>query len=145
MKKLVLSVSFLAVMAAGLISVRANASPEIFGRFLGQQVLGSTRLSYGSDVDTVMTETCARGMAVDAIKIRVGKNDANIDFIFITLNNGQSYRLPVRQHFSRGSESVWFTLGGLRCIRSFTVYGDTRGLPVFKKAKVKLIGNAYSI
>lgn len=112
--------------------------------YLGSQVLGTTRLSYGRDLDIVPVDSCMSGMAVDSVKVKVERNDAYIDFISITLANGRELRLPVRNNFMAGESSRWFRLNGLRCIESFTVMGSTDGLRS-KKSKIKLIGNAYSV
>lgn len=110
--------------------------------YLGPQVLGSTRLSYRSDRDEVMVRSCENGIAVDALKIKVQKNDARIDYIVVTMGNGQRMELNVRDRFREGSESRWIPLNGQRCIRSFEIYGETDGLPT-RQTKVKLIGNAF--
>ncbi len=111
--------------------------------YIGVQTLGATELSWGGDHDTVAVTSCARGFAADAVLLKVTRNTARIDYISIRYGDGSSEELYIRRIFDIGSSSRWIGLGGLRCIRSFEIYGRTAGIPI-RKTKVTLYGNAYS-
>lgn len=110
-------------------------------RYIGAQSLGETRLNFGEDFDQVWVNSCERGMLIDAVKLRVRRNSANIDYVAITTDRGQRIRLNVRNYFREGSESRWIPLNGMRCVESFQVYGETMGPG--PQARVRLVGNAF--
>lgn len=147
MKKTRIGLSLIAFAAIAMCSgnARANESAEFYNRYLGEMNLGTTKISHGRSVERVFVKSCANGMLIDSVKVRITNNDADIDNIAILFEDGQAVDLPVRRHFDEDSESMWFNLFGMRCINSFVIYGETKAvLPIFKRAKIKLIGNAFS-
>lgn len=134
-----------AVLAICSGTAQANESAEFYNRYLGEMNLGTAKISHGRSVERIFVKSCVNGMLIDSVKVRITNNDADIDNIAILFEDGQAVDLPVRRHFDENSESIWFNLFGMRCINSYVVYGETKAiLPIFKRAKIKLIGNAYS-
>lgn len=90
-------------------------------------LLGSTILSNRQDVDFIRVNSCKDGHEfVSAVKLKVLRDNADIEAVIVKFGNGETQELAIRERFSRGSESRWVDLAGFRrCIRGVKVVGDS--------------------
>lgn len=122
--------------------------------FAGEMYLGSTKLSHGGDVDTLLIRSCANARAdeqqwdrdehewdhddgrnvrrndgrLEAFRFEVTRARAQVDRIDVMFGNGRHQSFyPRNRSFLRDESSNWFQLPGRneRCIRAITVYGQT--------------------
>jgi Protein of unknown function (DUF2541) len=90
-------------------------------------LLGQTVLNYAeNDLDILRLGKCPPHRLVRAIKVRVLRGTAEIEYFKVTFANGDSQSFRVRENVVQGRTSRWVDLkGNKRCITSITVLGDT--------------------
>ncbi|MBI5440350.1 MAG: DUF2541 family protein [Deltaproteobacteria bacterium] len=110
-------------------------------------VLASTPLNYRDDMDVLRLPPCGTlaNPPVRSVQVRVRGNAAEIDYVLLGLENGESQRLDVRSYFEPNTASRVLDLAGqVRCVQTVRIVGQTarRDGP---QAVVELLGFSQGV
>ena len=130
LSKIIVALAFLAINPV------ASASPLY---------LGNVDLSAQLEREVLKLPPCSASWnrPVTEVKLEVRRNAADIEFVRVKFQNGDTYRLNVREFFQVNSSSRWIDLQGYaRCIREIRIVGDavTFGHTPRKKSRIFLLG-----
>jgi len=117
-----------------LVCVLGAACPPAMAE---SRLLGSTRLAHHeNDQDVVATRCKPR---INAVKLGTARGSVEIESLWVRYRNGETERLPVRDHIAQGRQTGWIDLrGGKRCVVAVGVIGDTE--QSFDQARVDIYG-----